>query len=202
MKRWITLLVLLGTFGLASPVLAQDQPAVAPVATAPAETAAPAVVAAPAVAPTAAAPAAAAPVPNKGDVSWMLVSTLLVIMMAVPGLALFYGGLVRTKNTLSVLMQVMVTFSLIVVLWAIYGYGICTDEADTGEAASEDNFFQLGHGVTVFSDAKSTEFTNLVDTLIRLIPANIVSINPAAIFLNSCTYNVYVRMTCIFMFVN
>jgi len=130
MKRWITLLVLLGTFGLASPVLAQDQPAVAPVATAPAETAAPAVVAAPAVAPTAAAPAAAAPVPNKGDVSWMLVSTLLVIMMAVPGLALFYGGLVRTKNTLSVLMQVMVTFSLIVVLWAIYGYSFAFTEGN------------------------------------------------------------------------
>jgi protoheme IX farnesyltransferase len=48
-------------------------------------------------------------VPNKGDVSWMLVSTLLVIMMAIPGLALFYGGLVRSKNMLSVLMQVFVT---------------------------------------------------------------------------------------------
>jgi Amt family ammonium transporter len=55
--------------------------------------------------------------PNKGDTSWMMLSTLLVIMMTVPGLALFYGGLVRSKNMLSVLMQVMVTFSLIVVLW-------------------------------------------------------------------------------------
>ncbi|HEY2558501.1 MAG TPA: ammonia channel protein, partial [Caldimonas sp.] len=71
----------------------------------------------------AAAPAAAsAPVPNKGDVAWMIVATALVIMMSVPALALFYGGLVRSKNMLSVLMQVFVTFSLIVVLWAIYGY--------------------------------------------------------------------------------
>ena len=131
MKRWITLLAILGTFGLASPSLAQDQPAVAPAATAPAvDAAAPATVATSAAATTVAAPAAAAPVPNKGDVSWMLVSTLLVIMMAVPGLALFYGGLVRTKNTLSVLMQVMVTFSLIVVLWCIYGYSIAFTEGN------------------------------------------------------------------------
>lgn len=62
------------------------------------------------------------PVVEKGDVAWMLVSTLLVVFMAVPGLALFYGGLVRSKNMLSVLMQVLVVFSLITVLWAIYGY--------------------------------------------------------------------------------
>jgi Amt family ammonium transporter len=74
--------------------------------------------------------AAAAPVPNKGDVAWMLVATLLVIMMAVPGLALFYGGLVRSKNMLSVLMQVMVTFSLIVVLWCIYGYSLAFTEGN------------------------------------------------------------------------
>ncbi len=74
--------------------------------------------------------AAAAPVPNKGDVAWMLVATLLVIMMTVPGLALFYGGLVRSKNILSVLMQVMVTFSLIVVLWCIYGYSLAFTEGN------------------------------------------------------------------------
>ena len=74
--------------------------------------------------------AAAAPVPNKGDVSWMLVSTLLVIMMTVPGLALFYGGLVRSKNMLSVLMQVLVTFSMIVVLWCLYGYSLAFSEGN------------------------------------------------------------------------
>ena len=72
------------------------------------------------------APAAAEPAPtvDKGDVAWMMVSTILVILMVVPGLALFYGGLVRSKNMLSVLMQVMVVFSLISVLWAVYGYSL------------------------------------------------------------------------------
>ena len=78
----------------------------------------------------AASAAASAPVPNKGDVSWMLLSTVLVIMMSIPGLALFYGGLVRSKNMLSVLMQVFVTFSLIVVLWALYGYSLAFTEGN------------------------------------------------------------------------
>ena len=64
------------------------------------------------------------PVPNKGDTAWMLTSTALVLLMSVPALALFYGGLVRSKNMLSVLMQVFVTFSLITVLWCIYGYSL------------------------------------------------------------------------------
>jgi Amt family ammonium transporter len=68
--------------------------------------------------------AAPAPVPNKGDTAWMLVSTLLVILMTIPGLALFYGGLVRTKNMLSVLTQVFVIFSLISILWVVYGYSL------------------------------------------------------------------------------
>jgi Amt family ammonium transporter len=75
-------------------------------------------------------PALAEPTVNKGDVAWMSVSTLLVLMMAVPGLALFYGGLVRSKNMLSVLMQVLVTFSLIVVLWFIYGYSLAFTEGN------------------------------------------------------------------------
>jgi ammonium transporter, Amt family len=72
------------------------------------------------------APAAeeAKPTVDKGDVAWMMVSTILVVLMVVPGLALFYGGLVRSKNMLSVLMQVMVVFSLITVLWAMYGYSL------------------------------------------------------------------------------
>jgi len=71
-----------------------------------------------------------APTPNKGDVSWMMVATLLVILMIVPGLALFYGGLVRSKNVLSVLMQVTVGFSLIVVLWCFYGYSFAFTEGN------------------------------------------------------------------------
>ncbi len=74
--------------------------------------------------------AAPAPTPNKGDVAWMLTSTALVIMMSIPALALFYGGMVRAKNMLSVLMQVFVTFSLIVVLWCIYGYSMAFTEGN------------------------------------------------------------------------
>jgi ammonium transporter, Amt family len=66
--------------------------------------------------------------PNKGDTAWMMASTVLVLMMALPGLALFYGGLVRSKNMLSVLMQVMVTFCLVLVLWVAYGYSLAFTE--------------------------------------------------------------------------
>src|SRR2546421_7360524 len=65
-----------------------------------------------------------APLPNKGCAAWMLTATAFVLLMSVPGLALFYGGLVRTKNMLSVLMQVFVGFALITVLWCIYGYSL------------------------------------------------------------------------------
>ena len=87
------------------------------------------VVAPAAAAPAAAAPAvadapAAAPVPNKGDTAWLLVSTVLVLMMILPGLALFYGGLVRTKNMLSVLTQVFGIASLAALIWVIYGYSL------------------------------------------------------------------------------
>ncbi len=90
----------------------------------PAATATAAAPAAAAAAPAAADAAAPTPVPNKGDTAWMTVSTVLVILMTIPGLALFYGGLVRSKNMLSLLMQVFVVTSLIYVLWAIYGYSL------------------------------------------------------------------------------
>ncbi|MGB4345177.1 MAG: ammonium transporter [Burkholderiaceae bacterium] len=123
--------LLLFAVGMTSLASAED--AAAPAATAMA--AAPAAEA-PAAAPAPAAPAAAAPaeaapaapVANKGDTAWMMVATLLVIMMSIPGLALFYGGLVRSKNMLSVLMQVMMIFSVIVVLWCIYGYSLAFTE--------------------------------------------------------------------------
>ena len=103
---------------------AATAPAAAPAAEAPAP--APVEAAAPAAAEAAAPAAPEAPkeTVDKGDVTWMMISTVLVILMVVPGLALFYGGLVRSKNMLSVLMQVMVVFSLISVLWAVYGYSL------------------------------------------------------------------------------
>jgi Amt family ammonium transporter len=133
MKKLFASLVLgLSLLGAGTAVLAQAS-AAAPAASAPADAAAtPAAAAAaapaPAAAPAAAAPAA--PVPNKGDTAWMMLSTILVILMTVPGLALFYGGLVRSKNMLSVLMQVLVTFSMIVVLWFIYGYSLAFTEGN------------------------------------------------------------------------
>jgi Amt family ammonium transporter len=72
----------------------------------------------------------AAPAFDRGDVAWMLTSTLLVLMMVVPGLALFYGGLVRAKNVLSVLSQVLVVFSLVLLLWVGYGYSVVFSEGN------------------------------------------------------------------------
>src|SRR5436190_22877030 len=69
-------------------------------------------------------PALAAATVNKGDTAWMLVATALVILMTIPGLALFYAGLVRTKNVLSVLMQVFICFCMIALLWFAYGYSV------------------------------------------------------------------------------
>ncbi|MET0682331.1 MAG: ammonium transporter [Casimicrobiaceae bacterium] len=116
----------------AAPIVLAQAPAATPAtppAAAPATPPAAATPAAAATAPAAApAEAAAAPTPNKGDNAWMIVATVLVIMMSIPGLALFYGGLVRSKNMLSVLMQVFVIFSLIVVLWAVYGYSLAFTE--------------------------------------------------------------------------
>ncbi len=65
---------------------------------------------------------------NKGDTAWMIVATVLVILMVIPGLALFYGGMVRAKNMLSILMQVFVIFSMMAVLWALYGYSVAFTE--------------------------------------------------------------------------
>jgi len=127
MKRVLTILALIGAFGFGAgaSVFAQDKAADKPVAAAPATAAAPAATA------PAPAPAEAKKVePNKGDTAWMIVATALVLMMSIPGLALFYGGLVRTKNMLSVLMQVFVVCCLLTVLWFVYGYSIAFTEGN------------------------------------------------------------------------
>ena len=133
MRRIFAILALLGAVTVSAPTWAEDKPGAAPAVSAPAAASAAASASASASTPAAAsveAPAAAAPVlvPNKGDNAWVLVSAALVILMSIPGLALFYGGLVRAKNMLSVLMQVFVTFSLISVLWVIYGYSVAFTE--------------------------------------------------------------------------
>ncbi|WP_031431769.1 MULTISPECIES: ammonium transporter [Methylomicrobium] len=109
MKRIITTLIFFTLLGFAGLSLAETQAIAEPAKTAAAE-----------VPPA----SAAAVTTDKGDTAWMMISTILVVMMVVPGLGLFYGGLVRSKNMLSVLMQVIVVFSMICVLWAIYGYSL------------------------------------------------------------------------------
>ena len=129
MKRIFTILALVGAVAVGAPAWADETPAgTSATTTAVATTPAPS--AAAAVAETASAVTAeqAAPALNKADNAWIMVCAALVILMSLPGLALFYGGLVRTKNMLSVLMQVFVTFSLISVLWVVYGYSLAFTE--------------------------------------------------------------------------
>lgn len=128
MKKLIALLVLVGAIGFGGYAVAEDKPA-APAAASATAVAAPAA-ATPATAAATAPAAAPTPVPNKGDVAWMLVCTAMVLLMSVPALALFYGGMVRSKNILSVLMQVFVVFSLITVLWCVYGYSLAFTEGN------------------------------------------------------------------------
>ena len=125
MRRIFAILALLGAVSIGAPAWAEEKPAAAPATTT--AVAAPAAADAAGAAPASAA-AAPAPVANKGDNAWVMTSAALVILMSIPGLALFYGGLVRTKNMLSVLMQVFVTFSLISVLWVVYGYSVAFTE--------------------------------------------------------------------------
>jgi Amt family ammonium transporter len=100
---------------------------------------------------------AAAPTLNSGDTAWMLTSTALVLFMTIPGLALFYGGLVRSKNVLSVLMQCFAITALVTVLWALYGYSLAFDTTGMVKDAVNLNSVIGGlgkaflHGVTVDS---------------------------------------------------
>lgn len=136
MKKLLSMFALVTALGLGftANTFAEDA---TPAATA-AETVAPAApvadTAAPVPAAAEAAPAAAvaapAPVPNKGDTAWMIVATVLVLMMCVPGLGLFYGGMVRQKNMLSVLMQTFMITCVLGVLWALYGYSVAFTEGN------------------------------------------------------------------------
>ncbi len=145
MKKFFALLTLLSTLGFALPVPAQDKPA--PAAAAPAATVSPA------AAPSTPAPPAAAAAPkcgdkgfdcNKGDVAWMMTSTAFVLFMTVPGLALFYAGMARTKNALSTAMQSFAIFCVVAVLWVIYGYSVAFTAGSTPFFGSLDKLFMLG----------------------------------------------------------
>ena len=124
MKRLLAILALVGAFGFTSPAWSDETTPAAEVATTVAATdaAATSAPAAPAAAPTVTV--------NKGDNAWLIVATALVILMSVPGIALFYGGLVRTKNMLSVLMQSFAVFGLATILWVVYGYSLAFTEGN------------------------------------------------------------------------
>src|SRR5580765_5052912 len=146
MKKLCAFLAVALSFAFAGATLAQDKkdaPKEAPKVEAKKDEAKPA-----------AEPAKPAPTPNKGDVAWMLTSTALVLMMSVPALALFYGGMVRSKNMLSMLMQVFVVFSLITVLWCIYGYSLTFTEGNA-YFGGLDRLFLKG----TFDAAKDPQFS-------------------------------------------
>ena len=105
--------------------------------------------------PIAAATEAAAAIPDKGDTAWMMTSAVLVMAMIVPGLALFYGGLVRTKNMLSVLTQIIAVASLAMILWVVYGYGLAFG-GDANQFISSGKFFLSG----VTADSTVATFTD------------------------------------------
>lgn len=146
MKKLLALFTLMAVLcGISATAFAEDAAPAAATATATAT-------AAPAAAPAAPAAAAApAPVPNKGDTAWMIVATVLVLMMCVPGLGLFYGGMVRSKNMLSVLMQTFMITCVLGVLWAIYGYSIAFTQGSTAFFGGIDRLFL--HGMTPDSTA-------------------------------------------------
>jgi ammonium transporter, Amt family len=123
--------------------------------------------------------ACAEPTVNKGDNAWMLTSTVLVLLMTIPGLALFYGGLVRSKNMLSVLMQVFYTVCIVTILWALYGYSL----AFTGGSDFIGGFskaFLMG----VTPDSKAATFSvdaNITELVYVCFQMTFAAITPALI---------------------
>ncbi len=160
MKKLLSILALSATLGFgmlgANTVFAEDAAPAETEATATVQKAADAIAAPDAATPAvteatpAAAPAAAAPVPNKGDTAWMIVATVLVLMMCVPGLGLFYGGMARSKNMLSILMQTFMITCVLGVLWALYGYSVAFTEGNAFFGGFSRAFL---HGMTPDSTA-------------------------------------------------
>ncbi len=150
MKHLLASLMLVGALGLSGVAMSEEAPTTAPAAameaapapTAPTEAApAPAAPAEAAPAPAAPAPAAEAPKLDTGATAWMLTSTALVLFMTVPGLALFYGGMVRKKNVLATMMQSFAITAMITVLWVVAGYSIAFDT--TGMEKGVTNFYSF-----------------------------------------------------------
>jgi ammonium transporter, Amt family len=124
----------------------------------------------------------ATPTPNSGDTAWMLTSSLLVLMMSIPGLALFYGGLVRSKNVLSLLMQCFAIVSLITVLWIIYGYSLAFSTAGMEAGVINLNSFIGGFDKKMlFSVGRDSLFGTIPETVFVMFQLTFAAITPALI---------------------
>ncbi|MBI2754699.1 MAG: ammonium transporter [Betaproteobacteria bacterium] len=172
MKRLFAVIALAAGFALAGAAQAQDKPAAAPAADKPAAAAPAATEAKPAAAAPAAAPAAP-PAPtkpelvdgskiNSGDTAWMLASTALVLLMTIPGLALFYGGMVRKKNVLATVMQSFAITCLVTVLWVIVGYSLAFTPG-SAYFGSLDRLFLSG--MTYMKEANKVTVSHLGTTI-------------------------------------
>jgi Amt family ammonium transporter len=177
MQRWLALIALVSVFSVTGDVEAQDkaadQKAATSTTTAPAPAAAVPEGKPVEAAPAAEAPAAALPAPDKpfligvdkinsGDTAWMLASTALVLMMTIPGLALFYGGMVRKKNVLATLMQSFAITCLVTVLWVIIGYSLAFTPG-WAVLGSMDRFFLTG--MVFMKDAGKVTVSHLGTTI-------------------------------------
>jgi len=187
MKRLLTFLALLAVLlSLSGPSFADEAPA-----TASAASAAPAAAAAQAPAPA----AAETPAPkcgdkgfdcNKGDVSWMMVSTAFVLFMTLPGLALYYAGMVRNKNALSTVMQSFAIFCVVAVLWVIYGYSAAFTAGHEGSAlapyiGSLDKLFMAGDDPTTAVAATFSKGQYLPDYVYAMFQLTFAAITVALI---------------------
>jgi Amt family ammonium transporter len=177
MKKLIALFALFGAVALSAPTFADEAPAAAPAAEAPAAPAA-----APAPAPAAAAPAAAAPAPtpqklDSGNTAWMLTSTALVLFMTVPGLALFYGGMVRKKNVLATMMQSFAITALVTIIWMVLGYSLAFREGNP-YFGGFDRLFLNGMGLNAMS---GTDGANIPESVFMTFQMTFAIITPALI---------------------
>ena len=201
MKKLFALLVLFGTFALPGATLAQDKSSQPAAEGAKVDEAKPAAATAVTGAPAAAPAAAAAGAPsatatpkcgdkgfdcNKGDVAWMMTSTAFVLLMTVPGLALFYAGMARSKNALSTVMQSFSIFCVIAVLWVIYGYSMAFTAGHEGSAlapfiGSLDKLFMAGDDPTTAVAATFSKGQYLPDFVYAMFQLTFAAITVALI---------------------
>ena len=125
---------------------------------------------------------APAPTANPGDTAWMLTSTALVLMMTIPGLALFYAGMVRSKNVLSVMMQCFAVTSLVTIIWMVYGYSLAFDVTGMEKGVTNINSFIGGLGKAFLSGVTVESLTATIpETVFMTFQMTFAIITPALI---------------------